>query len=120
MVRRAAAQIGNMEMFDDVNLVGANAFAFGVNDPVAPAKIVKDFAKTHPKLELKMGYVEGEYYDADKLMALANIPSREELIAKLLGSLKAPMSNFVYLLSAVADKKQADEPAAEAAPATEE
>lgn len=120
MVRRAAAQIGDMEMFDDVNLVGANAFAFGVNDPVAPAKIVKDFVKTHPKLELKMGYVEGEYYDADKLMALANIPSREELIAKLLGSLKAPMSNFVYLLSAVADKKQADEPAAEAAPVTEE
>lgn len=52
-----------------------------------------------------MGVVEGEFYDEAKIIALAEIPSREELIAKLLGSLKAPMSNFVYLLDAVAKKQ---------------
>ena len=106
LVRRAAAKVGNMEMFDDVNLVGPNAFAFGVDDAVAPAKIVKDFAKNHPKLEFKMGYIEGEFYDAAQLEKVANIPSREVLIAKLLGSFKAPMSNFVYMLDALTKKKE--------------
>lgn len=109
LVRRAAQQVGNMEQFDDVNLVGTNAIAFGYEDPVAPAKIVSEFAKTHPKLELKMGFVEGEFYDSEKLKELAEIPSREELIAKLLGSLKAPVSNFVYLLDAMIKKQEGQE-----------
>lgn len=109
LVRRAAQQVGNMEQFDDVNLVGTNAIAFGYEDPVAPAKIVSEFAKTHPKLELKMGFVEGEFYDSEKLKELSEIPSREELIAKLLGSLKAPVSNFVYLLDAMIKKQEGQE-----------
>lgn len=107
LVRRAAAEVGNMAQFDNVNLVGTNAIAFGYEDPVAPAKIVNDFAKTHPKLELKMGFVEGEFYDAENIKKLAEIPSRDELIAKLLGSLKAPVSNFVYLVDAIAKKQEA-------------
>ena len=107
LVRRAAAEVGNMAQFDDVNLVGTNAIAFGYEDPVAPAKIVNDFAETHPKIELKMGFVEGEFYDAENIKKLAEIPSREELIAKLLGSLKAPVSNFVYLVDAIAKKQEA-------------
>ena len=107
LVRRSAAEVGNMAQFDDVNLVGTNAIAFGYEDPVAPAKIVNDFAKTHPKIELKMGFVEGEFYDAENIKKLAEIPSREELIAKLLGSLKAPVSNFVYLVDAIAKKQEA-------------
>ena len=107
LVRRAAAEVGNMAQFDDVNLVGTNAIAFGYEDPVAPAKIVNDFAKTHPKIELKMGFIEGEFYDAENIKKLAEIPSREELIAKLLGSLKAPVSNFVYLVDAIAKKQEA-------------
>ena len=107
LVRRAAAEVGNMAQFDDVNLVGTNAIAFGYEDPVAPAKIVNDFAKTHPKLELKMGFVEGEFYDAENIKKLAEIPSRDQLIAKLLGSLKAPVSNFVYLVDAIAKKQEA-------------
>lgn len=109
LVRRAAAKVGNMEMFDDVNLVGPNAFAFGVDDAVAPAKIVKEFAKTHPKIEFKMGYIEGEFYDAEQLEKVASIPSREVLIAKLLGSFKAPMSNFVYMLDALAKKREEEQ-----------
>ena len=107
LVRRAAAEVGNMAQFDDVNLVGTNAIAFGYEDPVAPAKIVNDFAKTHPKIELKMGFVEREFYDAENIKKLAEIPSRDELIAKLLGSLKAPVSNFVYLVDAIAKKQEA-------------
>ena len=106
LVRRAASQIGNMEMFDEVNLVGTNAIAISYDDAVAPTKIISDFAKNHPKLEFKMGYVEGAYYDAQMLDELSKVPSREELIAKLLGSFKAPVSNFVYLLDAIAKKKE--------------
>ncbi|AFS79276.1 50S ribosomal protein L10 [Gottschalkia acidurici 9a] len=106
LVRRAASQVGNMEMFDEVNLVGTNAIAISYEDAVAPAKIISDFAKNHPKLEFKMGYVEGAYYDAQMLDELSKVPSREELIAKLLGSFKAPVSNFVYLLDAIAKKKE--------------
>lgn len=105
LVRRAAKELGKFEKFDDENLVGTNAIAFGFEDAVAPAKIIADFAKANPIVEFKMGYVEGEYYDAAGLTALSKIPSREELIAKLLGSLRAPVSNFVYLLDAVAKKK---------------
>ncbi len=111
LVRRAAKEINKMEEFNDEKLVGTNAFAFSYDDAVAPAKVIKDFAKEHPNLEFKMGYVEGEFYDAAQLENLANIPSREELIAKLLGSLRAPVSNFVYLVDAIAKSKDSGEEA---------
>lgn len=106
LVRRAAQEVGGMDQLDDVNLVGTNAVAIGYEDPIAPAKIISGFAKEHPKLELRMGFVEGEFYDRDKIEALSKIPSREELIAKLLGSFKAPVSNFVYMLDALRKKKE--------------
>lgn len=106
LVRRAAEKVGNMQEFDNVNLVGTNALAFGYEDAIAPAKIVSEFAKTHPKIEFKMGFVEGEYYDAEMMKQLADIPSREVLIAKLLGSFKAPLSNFAYLIDAIAKKQE--------------
>lgn len=106
LVRRAAAEVGNMEQFNDELLVGTNAFAFSYEDAVAPAKVIAEFAKANPALKFKMGFVEGAFYDASGLEALSKVPSREELIAKLLGSFKAPMSNFVYLLDAVAKQKE--------------
>lgn len=105
LVRRAAKELGISELNDEL-LVGPNAIAFGYEDPVAPARIISNFIKTHPKLELKMGIVEGEFYDKDKIEELSQIPSREVLIAKLLGSLKAPMSNFVYMLDALIKKQE--------------
>ena len=98
LVRRAAQEVG-IEQFNDELLVGTNAIAFGYEDPVAPARILKKFIETHPKMKLKMGVVEGEFYDEAKIMELANIPSREELIAKLLES-------FVYLVDAIAKKQE--------------
>lgn len=105
LTKMAAKNAGMDELVDE--LVGPNAILFSYEDPVAAAKVANDFAKTHKNLELKVGFVEGVFYDEKRLKEFALIPSREELIAKLLGSLKAPMSNFVYLLKAMIDKNEA-------------
>lgn len=107
LIRRAAKETGNEAILEDLN--GPNAIAFGYDDPIAPAKIAKNFSKNHEELELKVGVLEGEMYKGADLDKVASIPSREELIAKLLGSLKAPVSNFAYVLKAIADKKQEEE-----------
>lgn len=88
----------------DAYLEGPNAFAFGADETTA-AKILKKFAADKKKLELKGGYVGGVAYDANQIKTLADIPSREELLAKFLGSIKSPVSNFAYMVKAVADKK---------------
>lgn len=92
-------------------LEGPISVAFGYEDATAPARILNDFAKNHKKLELKAGIVEGTVYDAAGVQKLASIPSREVLIAKLLGSFKAPISNLAYLLSAIKEKKESAEQA---------
>lgn len=91
------------------NLTGTNAIAFGYEDPVSPAKILNDFAKETKALKLKAGVVEGQYYGADTIQEIADIPSRDVLLAKLLGSIKSPLSNFAYLLKAIADKNEEQE-----------
>ncbi len=88
------------------HLVGPLSVAMGYEDPTAPARILNDFAKTHKKLELVAGIVQGEVYDAKMVVQLASIPPREVLLAKLLGSFKAPLSNLAYLLNAVKEKKE--------------
>ena len=95
LVRKAAKEVG-IEQFNDELLVGTNAIAFGYEDPVAPARILKEFMDSHPKMQLK-------------IVEFANIPSREVLLAKLLGSLKAPMSNFAYLIDALIKKQEGQE-----------
>ncbi|MCR8745945.1 50S ribosomal protein L10 [Romboutsia lituseburensis] len=105
LVRLAAKEVG-IEQFNDELLVGTNAIAFGYEDPVAPARILKEFMDSHPKMQLKMGVVEGEFYNETQIAELASIPSREVLLAKLLGSLKAPVSNFAYLIDAIAKKAE--------------
>ena len=108
LVRRAAKEVG-IEEFNNELLVGTNAIAFGYEDPVAPARILKEFMDSHPKMQLKMGVVEGEFYNESQIVEFANIPSREVLLAKLLGSLKAPMSNFAYLIDALIKKQEGQE-----------
>lgn len=87
-------------------LAGPTSFAFGYEDPTAPARILNDFAKDHKKLELKGGLVQGQIFDVNRVKELAAIPPREVLIAKLLGSFKAPVSNFAYLVNAIKEKKE--------------
>ena len=107
LTSRAAKELG-MEAIESY-LEGPLAMALGYEDPTAPARVLNDFAKTHKKLELKAGIVQGAVYDAEKVTKLASIPPREVLIAQLLGSFKAPLSNLAYLLSAVKDKKESEQ-----------
>ncbi|MCD5413388.1 MAG: 50S ribosomal protein L10 [Clostridiales bacterium] len=110
LVRLAVKNVGMDELVKD--LVGPNAVAFSYEDPVVPARIINDFAKKHKNLEFKMGFVEGTYYDQAKLSELAMVPTREVLIAKLLSSLNAPLSNFAYLVKALSEKRESEEQSA--------
>ena len=107
LVILAAKELG-IEGLDE-HLQGPISIAIGYDDVTAPARILNDFAKTHKKLELKAGLVQGEIYDADKVKQLANIPSKDILIAKLLGSIKSPLSKFAYLLNAIKESKESAE-----------
>ena len=86
------------------DLEGPTAVAFGIDDATAPARIIAEFAKKAPKLEFKAGVVEGVYYDVNGLEKVAQIPSREVLISKLLGSLQSPIANMARVLKQIAEK----------------
>lgn len=88
------------------HLEGPTAVAFGIEDATAPARILSEVAKTAPALELKAGVVEGTYYDAKGIQAVASIPSREVLISKLLGSLQSPITNFARVIKQIAEKQE--------------
>ena len=100
-------------------LEGPSAFAVSTTDATAPARILAKFAKTAPALEIKAGVVEGTYYDADGMKAIASVPSREELLSKLLGSLQSPITNLARVLNQIAEQGGAADAAVEAAPAEE-
>ncbi|EGD47399.1 ribosomal protein L10 [Ruminiclostridium papyrosolvens DSM 2782] len=80
-------------------LTGPTAMAISSSDAVAPAKVLSEFAKKFEKLELKVGVVEGKVIDLEGVKALAELPSREVLIAKVLGGFNAPISGFVNVLN---------------------
>ena len=104
-------------------LEGPSAVAISSTDATAPARVLAKFAKTADKLEIKAGVVEGTLYDAAGMQTVANIPSREELLSKLLGSIQSPITNFARCMNQLAEKGGAGEaaPAAEeAAPVVEE
>lgn len=85
------------------HLHGTNALAVSADDATAPARILNKFAKEYPALEMVAGVVEGNYNDQAGIQALANIPSREELLGKLLGSIQSPVSNFARVLNQLAE-----------------
>ncbi len=85
-------------------LEGPNAIAFCDSDATAPARILAEFAKKAPKLEIKAGIVDGVFYDAAGVNTIATIPSKEVLISRLLGSLKSPVTNFARVLNQIAEK----------------
>jgi len=82
-------------------LNGPTAIAIAQNDPVAPAKVLSEYAKTNDKFELKGGALEGKLMSLADIKALSDLPSREVLLAKMLGSMSAPATNFVGVLAAV-------------------
>ena len=110
-------------------LEGPSAVAISTEDATAPARVLCKFAKTADALEVKGGVVEGIAYDAKGIIEISKIPSREELLSKLLGSIQSPIANFARVMNQLAEKGGASEceaPAkeeaapAEEAPATEE
>ncbi|MEG2857538.1 MAG: 50S ribosomal protein L10, partial [Clostridia bacterium] len=96
--RFAAKSIG-YDSLEDV-LSGTTAVAISMTDPVAPAKIIAEFAKKSKDVfNIKAGFVDGKVIDSAEVQALAELPSREVLIAKMLGSMQAPITGFVRVLS---------------------
>ncbi|WP_417039555.1 50S ribosomal protein L10 [Clostridium porci] len=86
-------------------LEGPTALAVSKEDATAPARILANFAKAAPQLELKASIVEGTYYDAVGTQVIATIPSREELLGKLLGSIQSPITNLARVLNQIAEQK---------------
>lgn len=85
-------------------LEGPSAIAISTTDATAPARIMCKFAKTADKLEIKAGVVEGKVFDAEGIQKISAIPSKDELISKLLGSLQAPITNFARVMNQIAEK----------------
>ncbi|MBO4251706.1 MAG: 50S ribosomal protein L10 [Clostridia bacterium] len=99
LVRRAFNDLGINDFDEDLN--GPTTIAFGADETQA-AKIIMDAVKKYDsKISVKCAYVDGSKVDANGVKELAAMPSKEELVAKMLGSLQAPISNFVGVLSAI-------------------
>jgi large subunit ribosomal protein L10 len=120
LTRRAAAEAG--VTIDDSLLVGPTAIAFITGDPVDAAKGLRDFARTNPLLVIKGGVLEGRSLSAAEVARIADLESREVLLAKLAGALKAlptraaglfqaPLSQMARLAAALEEKKAAGAPA---------
>ncbi|MDT4916929.1 MAG: large subunit ribosomal protein [Pseudonocardiales bacterium] len=127
LTKRAAADAGFA--IDESLLQGPTAIAFVKGDPVDAAKGLRDFARTNPLLVIKGGVLDGKALTADEVKRIADLESREVLLAKLAGALKAlptraaglfqaPLSQMARLAKALEDKRSAEAPAAEA-PAAE-
>lgn len=94
-------------------LSGPSALAISFDDAIAPARVLNGVMKQYNKMAFKAGVVEGVLYDAEGCKALASIPSRNELIAKFMGSIQSPVSKMVRTFQAVADAKAGNTEAAE-------
>ncbi len=126
LIRIALKNLGH-DIADDGVLRGNTGMAIGISDPVAPAKLIADFVKEHKdnkkeKPAFKGALVDGEFYDVEKVKALAALPPVEQIYASIVGSVSSPLSNFVGLLNeiprsfvavldAIIEKKKAEEAA---------
>lgn len=115
---RIAAERAGLDGLLDGFLTGPTMIAFGFQDPVVPAKLLLDFSKNKRALEIKGGLVEGRVVSVSEVKALADLPSRDELISQVLrglqsplyglvGVLQGPIRNLVYCLKAIHDQKAA-------------
>ena len=124
LTRFAAKEVGFEALDEQLN--GPTALALSTTDAVAPAKVISDFAKEVEAIQIKAGFVDGKVISLDEVKTLASTPSREVLIAKIMGSLNAPISKLVRTLQALVDNGVepaeigAAAPVADEAPAAEE
>lgn len=94
---RAAEEAGFAGLKE--HLIGPTAIAYSNDDPIAPAKILQDFADAGGKMLIKSGYMDGKILAAAEVVALAKLPSREELLSKVVGSVQSPLYGFSAVLS---------------------
>ena len=125
LIRFAAKEAG-LEGLNDV-LNGTTALAISADDVIAPAKVVAEYAKKDENIyNIKAGFIEGKVVSVEEIMQLANLPSKEILLGRLVGGLQGPIFGLALVLKAIADKKaegapeEAAEAPAEAAPVAEE
>ena len=109
MTGRACDMVGYGDLKQYLN--GMTAIAISDNDPVAAAKVLKKYAEKVESFNILAGYVDGAVIDANTVNELADIPNKETLIAKFLGSIQSPLYKFAYAIKAVADKDNAGEEA---------
>lgn len=108
LTRFAAEKIGFD--FGDV-LNGTTALAISAEDPIAPAKIIAEFAKNKEGYEIKSGFLEGKVISVEEVKALSRVPSREGLIAQVLYGFNAPLTKFAYAINAIKEKLENEQPA---------
>jgi len=108
LFKRAAKELG-MDVFDEY-LEGPVGYVFGYDDVVAPARTINQFLKENAKapINVKVGYIEGKLMDAKAVKALGDLPSKEVLIAMLLGALQGSLRNLAYVLNTIKEKKEAE------------
>ena len=100
LLKRALQEIGGFEEFEPL-LVGMTGIAFSGENFAAPAKIIKNYSKTKNKFLLKGSYLDSQFYGAEQLDTLASMPTKEEVIASIVGSIAAPASGIVGAINAV-------------------
>ncbi len=100
LIKRAMHKVAEFDKIDE-KLIGPTAIAFGYDDPVSPAKVIKKFREKVSKLEVKACVIGTDVYDSSKFDELASLPSREESIASIMGSLTAPVSGIVGVLNEI-------------------
>ncbi|HHV15106.1 MAG TPA: 50S ribosomal protein L10 [Gelria sp.] len=98
MVEFALKNTGHEELIPSI--FGPNAVLFSNEDPVSPVKTIYDFIKQYKKLEVKVGILEGQVLEPDKIKALADLPSQEVLLGQIAGTMQAPITSLVYVLNA--------------------
>ncbi len=106
LLRRAMDEVG-LDAMTDV-LSGATAIAVSDSDETAAARILGKYAEDHENFKLKAGFIGSETYDATGVMAISKIPSKETLLAQLVGSLQGPMQKLAATIAAVAEKKEGE------------
>jgi large subunit ribosomal protein L10 len=100
LIRRAIAEDGKYTVADNI-LEGSTAVIFVYDDPIAPAKLIRKYFEKDKKPALKLAIIEGQTFDGSQLKAVSELPSREDLMSSIVGSLHAPISGIVGSINAV-------------------
>ncbi len=100
LIKLALAEVGGFEFPDEI-FIGQTAIAFGYEDPVAPGKVIKAISDKFERPSLKAAIIDSQYFDGARLKEIAALPSRDEMMASIAGSINAPATGIVGAINAV-------------------